>query len=276
MSAEERLALALVAEHPEDAARLIERADPADAAALLGRIPPAMAAEAFKTLGPSAAAACASELDEDRLGAIIEALPLDVASAILRRASQVRRDNILAAADEERGARLRSLLAFAENTAGAAADPDVVALVTDTIAEDARRQLREVPGHLLTYLYIVTRDRTLAGALNIGELMAAAPKQTLAGVMHADPVRLDANTDIATVTAHPAWRDFDALPVVDSAGKLVGAIRHKTIRRMSLEGAHPVVATIVGLSELYWTGLSGMLASLLPAQTEGEDESDGS
>lgn len=276
MSAEERLALAFVAEHPEDAARLIERAHPADAAALLGRIPPAMAAEAFKTLGPSAAAACASELDEHRLGAIIEALPLDVASAILRRATPARRDNILAAADEERGARLRSLLAFAENTAGAAADPDVVALVTDTTAEDARRQLREVPGHLLTYLYIVTRDRTLAGALNIGELMAAAPKQTLAGVMHVDPVRLDANTDIATVTAHPAWRDFDALPVVDSAGKLVGAIRHKTIRRMSLEGEHPVVATIVGLSELYWTGLSGMLASLAPAQTEVEDENDGS
>lgn len=276
MSAEERLALALVAEHPEDAARLMELASPADAAALLRRIPPPMAAEIFRTMGPSAAAACAAEIDDDHLAAIVGAMPLDAASTILRRAGPTRRDSILAVLDEERGTRLRVLLSFAENTAGAVADPDVVALAADTTAEQARGQLREVPGHLLTYLYIVTRDRTLVGALNIRELMAAAPKQTLAAVMHGEPVRLDANTDIATVAAHPAWRDFDALPVVDSAGRLVGAIRHRTIRRMGSENEHAVVATIVGLSELYWTGLSGMLASLAPAESQAEDESDAS
>lgn len=274
MSAEERLALALVADHPEDAARLIERASPADAATLLGRISPPMAAGIFRALGPSAAAACAAELDDDHLAAIIEALPLDVASTILRRSEAARRESVLALVAEERSERLRALLEFAENTAGAAADPEVLALAVDTTAEDARMQLREVPGHLLTYLYIVARDRTLVGVMNIGELMAAAPKETLGAAMHGDPVRLDANTDIATVSAHPAWRDFDALPVVDSATRLVGAIRHRTIRRMTSENTHAVVATIVGLSELYWTGLSGMLASLAPAQTQAEDESD--
>lgn len=275
MSAEERLALALVADHPEDAARLMERTSPADTATLLGRIPPPMAAEIFRTLAPSVAAACAAELNEDQLAAIIGVLPLDVASMILRRSEPARRESVLALVEEERAARLHALVAFPENTAGAAADPEVVALAADTTAEDARLQLREVPGHLLNYLYIVTRDRVLVGALNIRELMAAAPKQTLTTVMHGDPVRLDAGTDIATVSAHPAWRDFDALPVVDSAGRLVGAIRHKTIRRMTAETTHQVVATIVGLSELYWTGLSGMLASLAPGQSQAEDGSDG-
>lgn len=276
MSAEERLALAFVADHPDDAARLIERSRPADAAALLERIPAAMAARIFRTLGPSTAAACAAETGDDRLAAIVEALPLDAASMILRPLDSDRRDVILALVDEERRGRLSGLLAFPENTAGAVADPDVVALTADTTAEDARRQLREIPGHLLTYLYVVTRDRRLAGALNIRELMAAAPRQTLAAVMHSDPVRLEAGTDIATVAVHPAWRDFDALPVVDSSGRLVGAIRHKTIRRMGAETVHPVVATIVGLSELYWSGLSGMLTSLAPAQPQPEDGNDGS
>jgi magnesium transporter len=274
VSAEERLALAFVAGHPEDAARLIERSSPADAAAVLGRIPPAMAAAIVRLLGPSAAAACAEELGDEPLAAIVEALPLDAGSAILRRLDSTRRNTILARVEEERSARLSALLAFAENTAGAAADPDVVALAVDTTAEDARQQLRRVPGHLLTYLYVVTRDRRLVGALNIRELMAAAPKQTLAALMRGDPVRLDASTDIAAVSVHPAWRDFDALPVVDPAGRLVGGIRHRTIRRMASEGAHPVVATIVGLSELYWTGLSGMLASLVPAKSQAEDEID--
>jgi hypothetical protein len=65
---------------------------------------------------------------------------------------------------------------------------------------------------------------------------------------------------------HPAWRDFDALPVVDGDGRLVGAIRHKTVRQMAGENRRPMMDTIVELSELYWVGLAGMLRSLTPAR----------
>jgi predicted transcriptional regulator len=99
--------------------------------------------------------------------------------------------------------------------------------------------------------------------------MAADPAHQLSAVMQRNPVRLDARADVPTVAAHPAWRDFDALPVVDDAGRLVGAIRHKTIRQMGRESRPPMMATLVGLSELYWTGLAGILSSLRapPAQT---------
>jgi hypothetical protein len=82
--------------------------------------------------------------------------------------------------------------------------------------------------------------------------------------MHRDVVRLDALTSLATIDALPAWRDFDALPVVDSHGHYVGAIRHKTVRRMVRIGPRPMMDTIVELSELYWVGLAGMLRSLAP------------
>jgi CBS-domain-containing membrane protein len=96
------------------------------------------------------------------------------------------------------------------------------------------------------------------------ELMAARPKEMLSAVMRRDLVSVDAHLDVATLAVHPAWRDLDALPVVDSAGRLIGAIRHKTIRRTSGHNPRLMVTTIVGLSELYWAGLSGMLATLTP------------
>lgn len=272
MRAEERLALAFVGEHAEDAARLLEQVSPADAAAFLARIPPAMAATVCSALGPSTAAACAAELSDVRLAAIVEGMPLDVASAMLRRVAVARVAVILQLVGPERRERLRSLLEYPENTAGALADPEVVALPVDVPAEEARRQLRDVPGHLLNYVYVLERDRKLAGTLNIQELMAAPAKKTLAAVMQKDPVRLDANADIATVAAHAAWRDFDALPVVDTGGKLIGAIRHKVIRRMSGENAQTVVATLVGLSEMYWAGLSGIIVSLAPSPPKQEEE----
>jgi predicted transcriptional regulator len=82
--------------------------------------------------------------------------------------------------------------------------------------------------------------------------------------MRRDLVRVNAHLDLATLAVHPAWRDLDALPVVDAAGRLIGAIRHKTIRRVSAHNPRPMMTTIVGLSELYWVGVSGMLASLAP------------
>jgi predicted transcriptional regulator len=94
--------------------------------------------------------------------------------------------------------------------------------------------------------------------------MTARPKQTLAAVMRRDVVRLDALTDVATVAMHPAWRDLDALPVVDSTGKLVGGIRHRIIRQLASDSGRPMMETIVQLSELYWAGLSGILHSLTP------------
>jgi hypothetical protein len=51
---------------------------------------------------------------------------------------------------------------------------------------------------------------------------------------------------------------------VDVAGRLIGAIRHQAVRRLSQDPGRPMMATIVGLSELYWAGLAGMLASLAP------------
>ena len=100
--------------------------------------------------------------------------------------------------------------------------------------------------------------------------MEAPPQQTLDAAMQRHVVRLDAHADLATVSTHPAWRDLDALPVVDAAGRLIGAIRHQTIRQMGRHPGRPMMQTLVGLSELYWVGLSGMLASLapVPARTE--------
>lgn len=274
MSADERLALAFVGAHPADAARILDHATPADAAAVLASVPPARGAEVFRRLAPSPSVACAAALGDEALAGIIDALPLDAAGTAIRDVDPARREGVLSRLSEERARHLRAVLSFPENTAGALADPLVLAVADDITVADAQRQLRGAHLHLLYYVYVVARDRSLVGALAVPELMAARPKAALASVMRTDLVRLDAHTDLATVAAHPAWRDVDALPVVDSVGRLVGAIRHQTIRRMSWDAGRPMMTTLVGLSELYWAGLSGILASLAPSERGDQEDSD--
>lgn len=267
MRAEEGLAVAFLAAHPDDAARVVERADPADAAALLAGLAPEVSAGIFAVLGPTPAGACTAALPDDAFAAIVAQLPLTGAAVAMRRLEASRREPVLARLDPDHSARLRRMLEYPEHSAGALADPLMLALVEDITVDEAQRRLRGSPLHLYYYLYILSRDGRLVGVMSVAELMAARPKVTLASVMHTAVVRLDAHTPLATIAALPAWRDFDALPVVDAQGRFVGAIRNKTVRRMARTGPRPMMDTIVELSELYWVGLAGMLRSFAPLQT---------
>ncbi|MGH7581111.1 MAG: CBS domain-containing protein, partial [Gemmatimonadales bacterium] len=189
---------------------------------------------------------------------------------VMHRLEPGRRDAVLTRLPAAVEAPLRRLLAYGPYTAGALADPLVLALPEDLTVTEAQNRLRGRRGHLFYYLYVVGRDQRLAGVLDLAELMAARPKDTLAAAMRRDPIRLETDTAFANLAAHPAWQELDALPVVDSEGRLVGAIRHMAVRRLEAElglraRSESVLATLVGLSELYWAGLAGMFPRVAAA-----------
>lgn len=270
MQPEERLARGFMAAHPDGAARVLERTVPEEAAALLAEVPVSVAAEVLRLMAPAAVAGCGVALPLERLAEIVSGLPLDGAAAVMRRLDPERRDAVLTRLPVTAEAPLRRVLAYGAHTAGALADPLVLALPDDLTVTEAQRQLRSRGEHLLFYVYVVSRDGALVGVLDLSELMAAPAKNPLATVMHRNPIRLEADTGFATVSAHPAWQHLDALPVVDGHGRLVGAIRHKVVRRVEAELGlrarnESVIATLVGLSELYWAGLAGMFPRVATA-----------
>jgi magnesium transporter len=254
----------MMEDYPDLAARLLERAGPADAAALLASVSTPVAAGVFRAMGPAAAAECCAVLSNESLGEILAELPLDVSARALRRVDAARRETVMLRLPDDDRVPLRRLLSYPDDSAGALADPLALALPEDISVADAQKELRAAgrASHVFFYMYVVARDQRVVGVLTIPELMSARGGEPLSSVMTSPVASLDAYADLATVAAHPAWRDFDALPVVDSAGRLLGAIRHKAVRRMNDQATRSVVDTLVGLSEVYWAGLSGVLTSI--------------
>jgi magnesium transporter len=270
MQPDERLALGFMEAHPDGAARLLERAEPAEAAALLGDVPARVAAGVLRLMSPAAVAGCAAAMPVEGLVAVVAELPLDAAAAVMHRLDPERRDAVLTRLPVTAETPLRRVLAYGPYTAGALADPLALALPEDLTVGEAQRRLRGRGEHLFYYLYIVSRDQVLVGVLDLPELMSARPKDTLAAAMRRAPIRVEAGTGFATLAAHPAWQELDALPVVDGEGRLVGAIRHMAVRRLEAELGlrarnESVLATLVGLSELYWAGLAGMFPRVASA-----------
>lgn len=268
----------LVASQPDEAARVVEALPAEVAGALLDESPPAVAALVMSRLEPSSAAAALAACAPDRGGAILERLPFEHATALLRRLEAGLRDALLERLASDVAAPFRQALAFPAETAGALMDPTVVTLPEDLTVREARRHLRRHAEQAQDDVWIVSRDGVFVGAIALRVLVLVDGPAALRDLVDRNVGRIGPMAGRAAVLAHPAWSDRSALPVVDAAGRLLGAIPAATRRRLrglptptGAVAAGPIAAGLA-VSELYWLTASRLLGAILSAPEPGAEE----
>jgi magnesium transporter len=127
---------------------------------------------------------------------------------------------------------VKPLLRYSEGTAGALMDPAVPSVLETASVGETLGQLRKNPQHALYYVYVVDEDQKLVGVVNMRELLEARPEEVvgLKAVRVVDSLSVRAGSE--AVIAHPAWKRFHALPVVEADGRLLGVIRYKSVREL--------------------------------------------
>jgi predicted transcriptional regulator len=140
----------------------------------------------------------------------------------------------------------------------------VIPLQSDMTVSDALRVARDPR---FPYVYVVDRDHKLVGVVHKRDVQAGNEQTTLDSIMAPKATRVPAHATGAELHRHHAWRDLDALPVVDRQGVYVEAIRHKKLRGMgesssATGGAESPLGTLLDVAEVYWGGLSSVVAAL--------------
>ena len=261
------LSVAFIDRHPADAARALDALAPDDAAAVVRAVTPEVAAAAIGQMTPSVAADLLSALGHGEGATILAVLDLDAAAAILRRMPPDAGEALLAAARPGDRHVLQRLISYPKDTAGALADPLILALPDDISVGEALRRVRAAPTNTIYYVYTIDRRRRLSGVVSLRDLMLASPTDSLRSIARQEVAQIPATADLTSIVAHPGWGEFHALPVVDHDGVYLGAIRYETLRRLEMEvqaGAErpTPVSVAVSLGELYWVGLSGLLEGM--------------
>lgn len=270
MSANHELGVQFAESHPEDAARVLERAAPQEVAAFLAQIPTAAAAETTRQMNIPLAAAALSALETTEAARIVQSLPPYHAVHLLRHLDPDTAQALLGAIEEKAAMSLRRLLRYREGSAGALADPQVLTLPSDISAGEAQKHLRRLAGEVLYNIYVTDRDHHLVGVLTIRALLLARPKQKVDSIMERQLIRLPAALDLASVAGNPAWLQFDTLPVVDKADVFLGVIRHKTIRqlaeaRVGAPGIGDGIDVALRIADMYWKSVSTLVTGLATA-----------
>ena len=212
--------------HPADLATIIDQLAPRDRAGVLASLNDEAAADVFEEMEPETQVDVLEDLDPARAADILEEMSPDDAADLVADLSDESREEILALMERDEAEELGELLAYPEDTAGGMMTTEFVALSAALTCAEAIDTLRamEPDAETIYYVYVTDDDDRLVGVLSLRDLIVAPPATPVADVMLAEPVTVGALADEDEVAEVVAHYNLLAVPVVDTAGRLVGIV----------------------------------------------------
>lgn len=187
----------------EDAEELFLNLSPADQAELLEGLPWAQKRSWVRLLAPDDSADLIQQFDADERSRLLDLL------------------------DEVTRKEVTALLAYAEDDAGGLMNPRFIRLRPDITVDVAIRYLRaqaKAPIETINYGYVLDSDQKLLGVVSFRDLLLAHPDRTVVEIMHTDLVSVPEDMDQEEVSRRVAEHGFQAIPVVDSEGRMKGIV----------------------------------------------------
>lgn len=246
MKSADMLARALLENHPAEAARVLDAGDPAESAKLLKRFPAETIGPVLARVSPSAAGAILSRLGEESARELLGRLEPREAAAIYGHLDEAIRTSAITGLAEDKARQLRQLLTYPPGSAGALMDPQVMSVTSDLTVQEAISALRRGRREATYYLYVTDRDRKLVGILTLRDLLFGAPRERVESLMSRELVSASVSTGRDEVMHLLRERGFQALPVIDGDGRLVGVVSQQEAVEAAQEEAFEDIQKMSG------------------------------
>jgi len=248
-TADEALAAVLLAEQPDEAAKLMEASPDAESAAFLESVPMDIALGAVRRLTLDRAARVVALLSPPRLRGVLTSLSHNRAAAMLARLSPEEREHCLDAVDASLANEFRDLMKYPPETAGALMDPRATSFRLDATTRDVIRRLRRFRNRRVQDVFLVDHEGRLVHSVALETIVLADAGTHLESLAEGVPIRVEALASRDEILQTFETHRVGSLPVVDVDGRLVGVLRQREIVRAAQERATASAVTMVGASE---------------------------
>jgi CBS domain-containing protein len=214
---------------PAQIANIIEAASAQEQDLLLAQVhaDPELEADVFEELDDvQQAQLLKNRSDEDVADVLSRMRADDVADAVME-LPQNRRLRVLELLPQPHNTKVLTLLGYHPATAGGLMGTDYLALAEDrTIADalDALRGATTQQPEALTTIHSLRADGALCGTLSLVRALQLDPATPLCDAVDKDPVVAWPEDDIIAVTTRMADFNLLTLPVLDTAGRILGII----------------------------------------------------
>jgi len=213
--------------HPSDIADILEDLGPAQRKAVFTTLDEEVAAEALEEVDPKMQQSLIESLDSGHAADIVEEMDPGAAADLLGDLPEARSDEILQEMEPEERQEVEELLEFADDSAAGRMTTDYVSVRFEDTVGDAVQALKAFDGdpESVTGIYLVDGHEVLKGVVPLARLVMALPGTHLA--LLAEPRFISCHADASDNEVAELFDKYNlqALPVVDSAQRLVGIIQ---------------------------------------------------
>ena len=216
----------LVTMNPADVAAVFEDMDDETALPRLFRLlPKELAADAFVEMEPENQELLIRGFSDTELKEVVDELYVDDAADLVEEmpANVVKR--ILRQADPEMRRLINEILQYPEDSAGSIMTTEFVYLRPHMTVEEAEKRIRRtgVDKETINTCYVTDKGK-LIGAISIRTLLLSEHDDIVQDIMEPNVISVTTSTDQEDVAQMFSKYNFNAMPVVDNEGRLVGIV----------------------------------------------------
>ena len=188
-------------------------------------------ADVLEELGNEDAVALLSRLEAGRAAHVLDAMQPDDAADLVADLPQLKAAELLGLMEPEEAEDVRRLMAYDEYTAGGLMTTEPIILPPESTVATFLAQSRkaEVPPALAAVGFVCrppleSPTGKFVGMIHFQRALRERPQRLVGSIMDTDVDSVRAEDSIGTVTRLLATYNLTALPVLDDAGRLLGAV----------------------------------------------------
>jgi magnesium transporter len=219
---------------PVELARELNMLDHEDQIRLLDLLGPEKSAELISKMSGFGAAAIIERLPSTQSVQIIKEMSRDQQVRLFRKIGEENVEAILEEIKPNKVKKIRKLMSYAENTAGAMMITHYLAYdshqTVEAVLDDLRHHGEQYSDYDIQYAYVISATGKLVGVLRLRDLLMTPKHRPLNEVMVKDPLSVNVHTSLTDLRDFFRQYNFIGVPVVDDSGNLVGVVRSSSVR----------------------------------------------
>jgi len=224
--------------HPAEIADLVEAASHDEGEELIEAVAQdrELEADVFEELDEHHQLEFIRERPDNQVAAVIARMAADDAADLVVEIDQERRARILSLLPSAQRAQIEALLGYNPSTAGGLMSPDFVSVVAGESVERALEKVRasDLAAGTLTTVYLLDEHGALLGSVFVVTLLRCAPDRLVEDVAEREPVSVVTDADLPEVARLMTDYNLVMLAVLDEQGKMVGVVTVDDVLELTL------------------------------------------
>ena len=218
--------------HPVDLADILEELEGNQRIAVFNELEPELASDTLEEVEPRVQRELIRSMQKEKAAGLINEMSPAQVAGILSVLPASEADEIIEFVDSENKERVQQLIDQTDENIMLYSTQQVIKRPVDTMVKEVIDNFREVAGDMdvIMYVYVVNADNILQGVVDIRELIAAEPEQTLGDIMTDNIISLNPDDTLHDAVDMFFRYSFRAIPITNEDDYLLGVVSFHDIK----------------------------------------------